>query len=263
MRNLLVRRGKLVTEMFDPSEQVFYKALYRLFGKEFWWTEWYDLKNNRVHSYLISENKTVNENQVYEFKDLFKIGNRKLPHAVFNMSSATDCASLKSGECKIGTKCYALRDERLYKTPLIYRRRQEAFWYNMNAHDLAEKMKNIMDKHGVKVLRINESGDFRTIADVEKLNLIAMLLSYYSIKTYTYTSRHLDWSVIDTKHITIIGSSQCGLDGQFIGVKGADKYAANARKLGFNSMKCPGDCSKCNACLNMKTDPKLIYVEMH
>ena len=266
MRNLLIRRGKLLYEKFTPEGRHYYSATYKLFSKVWTINEWYRKEDNTCHSYIHGSKEALSdyrEVKVIKFNHTFKIGNNKLPFAVFNMGSATDCPSLKAGECKIGNKCYALRDEQRYKTPLPYRRRQEMFWRNMSAYDLAEQMKEVMDKKGVKELRMNESGDFRSHEDVEKLNLIAMFLGYYSIKTYTYTSRDIHIDPSDMKHVTIIGSGKAGLDGQFIGVKNATSYAKEARLSGFRSIVCQGSCNICNACLDMKVKPAIIYAEMH
>ena len=54
----------------------------------------------------------------YRYNDLLlsngnsKIGNDTM---ILNMGSAMNCPSKKLGLCKLGSKCYALKAEKLYK----------------------------------------------------------------------------------------------------------------------------------------------------
>lgn len=227
--------------------------------------EIYQPEDEMIVSYF-SDGSTDVAIKTYTFHDLFKIGNKKLPFAVFNIGSATDCASAELGECKIveivGSMwgCYAFGAEALRKYPLWYRRRQEVMFTRLSAERLAELMKDEMEGK-TNVLRFNEAGEFRDPEDVAKMNQIAMYLGYYSIKTYTYSARGFEWSKIDRTHCTIIGSSQW-LDGMYIGVKNAPEKYKELRSRGINAFLCPKDCNKCSVCPNNKELQKVIVSEL-
>jgi len=199
-------------------------------------------------------------------KGLLMYGNRKLPKstAIFNMNSAKDCPSLKLGMCDVGSKCYALKAERLYPQVLPYRERQEAYWDSVNAEEFAGAFLIEVERKRERVthLRFSEAGDFKSQADVDKMNEIAFYLGYQSITVYGYTARRdLDFS--KAKHMTVLASGFTGTDGLFLGVKGAKHYHLEARKLGIRAFICPADCKVCTLCPKAKGKGTIIYAEMH
>lgn len=183
-------------------------------------------------------------------KDLLASGNTKIPSttAIFNMSSATDCPSLKLGlcaACKAGVKCYARKSEVSARPEVLpYRRRQEKYWKGIAASKFAL---DFLTVNASKVLpftalRFNEAGDFHSQACVEKADTIARILSDFGIITYCYTSRSdLDYS--NVKSLIVMGSGfrKDGISSEFrIIAKGSDK------PKGYGL--CPMDCKVCNRC---------------
>jgi hypothetical protein len=186
-----------------------------------------------------------------ELKGLISSGNIKIPTstAIFNMSSATDCMSMKLGLCaaaKAGVKCYARKSEVPSRPSVLpYRRRQEKYWLGITARKFAL---NFLAINAVKArqpftaLRLNEAGDFHSQECVGKANNIARILSDFGIATYCYTSRSdLDYSEI--KSLTVMGSGfrKEGITSEFrIIPKGEDK------PKGYGL--CVGNCKICNRC---------------
>ncbi len=67
-----------------------------------------------------------------------KIGNDTL---IFNMNSATDCPSKRLGLCDIeGGKCYAMKAEKQYPAVLPYRRKQQRYWEEYAADEIANEL---------------------------------------------------------------------------------------------------------------------------
>lgn len=176
-------------------------------------------------------------------------GNTKLPvtTAIFNISSATSCSSKKLGLCaaeKFGVKCYAKKSEDFRPQVLPYRNRQEKLWKSISAEDFAFQflMINSAKRHPFSLLRLNESGDFRTQEDVAKAEEIARLLRLQGVKTYCYTSRS-DLSFDSVKNLIISGSNfqKKGISGMFKIVK------SKKDKPKFFGM-CKMNCRICNRC---------------
>jgi len=264
MYNILIRskRAKLVKDEFNPEKEVYLIQEYRFLSKT--WHVMEIRSDWGVTVGLFSHDYAYVEKRKIKWSDLFKIGNNKLPFAVFNMSSAHECEALLRGECKVGKKkCYAWRDENVHKFPLPYRRRQEVMWRNHDEYQLAAMFKTWMDGK-TDTLRLNEAGEMRDEYDVMKANKIALFLSYYNMRVYTYSARRsMPWDKLNRDHITIIGSSLEGLDGQFIMVKDARKALKQARSLGIKAMICPSDCTKCDACPKNKEEQKIIFAQEH
>lgn len=76
------------------------------------------------------------------FKTLSKRGNLKIGKdtLIFNMGSAEDCPSLKNGYCKVGHRCYALKDEKIYPDCKPYRDRQATYWLNTQTKQIIEEI---------------------------------------------------------------------------------------------------------------------------
>ena len=182
---------------------------------------------------------------------LLSAGNMKVPSttAIFNMSSATDCPSLKLGLCKAMVDgkhvCYAKKSEVGSRpTVLPYRRKQEKFWLGVTAEDFVSQflLINALKVKPFTALRLNEAGDFHSQECVDKAEKIATYLKRFGIKVYGYTSRDdLDFS--KTKNLVVSGSGfiKDGIKNEFKIIK-----TKNDKPKGYGI--CAGDCKICNRC---------------
>lgn len=191
-----------------------------------------------------------------ELKGLIQAGNIKIPKstAIFNMSSANDCPSLKLNLCKacVGEKnfCYALKSEYEYRPNVLpYRRRQQMYWLTTTAEQFVFEfiLINVMKPIPFDKIRLNEAGDFHGQACIEKAEKIAKILHQYGVKVYCYTSRS-DLDFTGTEYLVVNGS---GFKGN--GIKNEFKMVSKA--IGRNPKlwpkgyaKCPMDCTKCDRC---------------
>jgi hypothetical protein len=188
-------------------------------------------------------------------KSLVQAGNLKIPKttAIFNMSSAQDCASLALGLCKacelnelkeLITVCYAMKAERQYPAVIPYRQRQERVWLEITAEEFVTCFLriNAVKRNKFTKLRVNEAGDFHTQECVSKLDQIAKILSKYGVVTYCYTARDdLDFSKV--KSLVVNGSSfmKDGIANEFRMIQEGDE-----RPKGM--AQCPADCRICDRC---------------
>lgn len=181
-----------------------------------------------------------------------KFGNTKLPTstAIFNLCSAKDCPSLRLGFCQAFYKgkcvCYALRGELRWTGPLPYRRRQEKLWDSLAAKEFAAQFLSIVERRRIrtKALRLNESGDFRSQADVRKASRIAELLAPAGVRVYSYTARRdLDFSKV---------SDNLVVNGSGFKVRGEFKFILSRKDRPKGYGICPMDCRKCRRCLDGK-----------
>ena len=94
------------------------------------------------------------------------------------MGPASICPSERLGFCQIKDKCYAKKSEKLYKYVLPYRIRQYKYWTETSAKTMKNDFKKILNRIRTKIryLRYNESADFFSQNDIEKLNKISELL---------------------------------------------------------------------------------------
>jgi len=192
---------------------------------------------------------------------------------MFSIGSASDCPNLFTERCQAGAQCYALKDEDRYlrsergdeRTPssIDSRRRSEIAFRGLSAEDIAhaigiasERMVRLGNPDKIRQLRINEAGDVRSKADVEKLDRIAEILTdEYDIDAYMYTaSSHIEWPDVD--HIDVNASND----------KIPDRVTDNRFKMVQNvpddEFSCLMDCSDCVACVAPGGDD-VIPVEMH
>ena len=176
-------------------------------------------------------------------------GNHKIPNttAIFNMGTATDCPSKKLGLCKVvnnGIKCYAYKAEQQYKEKVLDHREQQAkYWKNTSKEQIVTDIikKTSTKRKPITHLRINESGDFHTQEDVNKLSYISKQIKQtLNITTYGYTARSdLDFTEC---HALIKGSGHdSGNNGKCITIK-----SESDNPEGF--IICPGSCKTCNLC---------------
>lgn len=183
----------------------------------------------------------------YTLSGLLTFGNKKLPKttAIFNMCSGTDCPSKKLGMCPIinqGKRCYAIKAEQVYPQALPYRRRQERFWDSVTAEQFAAQFLANVSRKKIKIkqLRVSEAGDFRSQADVTKMDKVAGILKGAGIRTYVYSARRdLDFSKV--KHMTVNGSG-------FLATNEFRAVAEIPEKLQEGQRLCAGDCRICNLC---------------
>ena len=183
-------------------------------------------------------------------KGNIKFGNKKLPKttAVFNICAAHDCPSAKRGLCQVvnaGHTCYARRDEYLWKFPLAYRRRQEKAWDSLSASEFVAEFAGLMNRRRspTTALRLNESGDFRSQADVTKAVKIARGLQKLGVTVYCYTARK-DLDFGDIGPLMINGSG--------FKVSGEFRFIRSKKDLPKGYRICPGDCRTCTRCQNGK-----------
>jgi len=193
------------------------------------------------------------KNNAIPLNKLISSGNIKLPSttAIFNINSATDCASDKLGLCaakRFGCKCYAKKAEYFRPHVLRYRRRQTEFWDNTTPEEFVSQflMLNALKVKPFKNIRINESGDFRGQKDIEKVEKIATMLRRFGIRVYGYTSRKdLDFSKIRHTILSGSGFKKAGISNVFQIIGRHDKVLK-----GYGL--CKGDCGICKRCLQKK-----------
>jgi len=198
-------------------------------------------------------------------------GNRKIGKdtIIVNMGTATNCPaasmckfSNKSTDKKCKNKCYALKAERIYPQVLPFRKRQEKYWLNNTAEQIAEDIKITAYVHGttiIKYVRINEAGDFHTIDCVKKLIKIAELNK--KIKFYTYTHRKdlIDQITIKDlpKNLTINLSFKSDKE-NFNTFTTIEDINPNKKIL-----KCASDCRNCKLCTTKGRKGRQIVVKAH
>lgn len=175
-------------------------------------------------------------------------GNKKLPTstAIFNMTTAHDCPSLKLGLCQMPrptSKCYAMGPEWFSKDVCAHRNRQMEYWSSVTAREFVRDfLAQVTRRNGtlkVDKLRFNEAGDFRGQADVRKTENIARILKAYGVTTYLFTARKdLDFSKIE--HLIVNGSN-------FRPYRGGNIFRAVPEASGKHPV-CPGSCKTCTRC---------------
>ena len=183
---------------------------------------------------------------------LLRYGNHKIPKttAIFNMSSAKDCAAAKLNLCPVikkGIPCYARKTEKCrsmgYDMVVKHRRRQEKYWDKHSAANIADNIVKILQNKRVDVdkFRFNESGDFKTQKDVRKMSIVAKRLkNAMDIISYGYTSRSdLDFS---KANFLVKGSEHNK------GNNGRVQILDKGESVPKGYYLCPGSCKKCTIC---------------
>lgn len=189
---------------------------------------------------------------------LLSEGNIKIPPetAIFNMTSAKNCPSLKLGLCQAFCDgkhiCYAKKAEySCYPNVLPYRMMQEEYWKNITANEFVVDfvLVNSLKAKPFTSLRFNESGDFTDQRCVDKAEKIASMLHRFGIRCYNYTSRKdLDFS--RCRYLVVSGSNFTKK-----GISNIFKIIKNKKELPKGFGLCKGNCRVCKRCLmrNMKT----------
>lgn len=209
----------------------------------------------------------------------YSIGNLKIGDdtLIFNMGSATNCASGKLGLCEFFGKisCYAYKAENMYKEPLPFRSRQETYWLENDAITIAEEIAKAFArklKTPLKYVRVNEAGDFHSKDCVKKLIEIAKILPHIKFYTYTHRSDLITSKtklpanlVINCSNFTRKGFNSFSVE-KSVKTSSVKKNIVNLTKQikaihGTTALVCKGDCSKCNLC--KVTHGKTIWVPLH
>jgi len=191
--------------------------------------------------------------------DYIQSGNTKISKttAIFNMGSAHDCPNRETDNCQVPWEaCYAGKAERVYKQTLPYRRRQEYLWDCMTPELFADAFiaLNARKRKPYDSLRVSEAGDFRSDADIVRMNRIAELIE---IPVYTYSaSDYLDWSLAPSFTVNASNDFADYGDRRFMAVTGDT--------LPDNTVWCPNGlqqadgvpaddrikCGECRLCIN-------------
>lgn len=197
----------------------------------------------------------VSRKGIYDSKVPLKLGNSKIGTntLIINICGSTHCPSRALGMCELGNHCYAMKSERMFKTVRDYRIRCEVYWDAHTAEEIAADIVAFIKAQAtakrpnlVTHIRFNESGDFRTQADVDKLNRIAQCVP---VGVYGFTHRRdLDYTTL-CSNITINGSSWM-IDNEYrVHPTKASYAAATNGGLGDGDVvMCANDCTKCDAC---------------
>lgn len=205
----------------------------------------------------------------------YTVGNLKIGKdtLIYNMGSATNCSSRLLGLCHI-EKCYALKAEGFRPAVLPYRTRQEEYWLNHDAIEIAEHLLNIFASKRRKVplrfVRINEAGDFHSGKCLTKLIQIAKILPHVRFYTYTHRSdlitsqthkrlpRNL---VIQTSNFKRKGMNQFKAIPE-VKVRTMAQIPGKKKEiLKHADLACMGDCSICSLC--KVKHGKVIGVPLH
>jgi hypothetical protein len=190
---------------------------------------------------------------------------------IFNMGSANSCPSKARGFCKLGAKCYARKPESIYPDCLPYRDRQEIYWLNHSAKEIANALSDIILKRNLKkrvisYVRFNESGDFWS---QECVNKLARVAAYVRAETgvfiYGYTARK-DLNFGDIVSFSVKGSGHtAGNNGEAIARPKKDladlAHKGTYEEKGKKYTVCLADCSACNYC--KKQDGRNIVFPIH
>jgi hypothetical protein len=177
-----------------------------------------------------------------------KWGNHKLGNdiGIFNMGTATDCPSKQLGLCvthNSGYKCYALKPEQQYPTVVpAARERQGVEWNTNTAYDISVSFIDQISRRRTttRYIRYNESSDFITQDDVNKLSTVAKnVQDAIGVQTYGYSARKdLDFS---NANFLCKGSGWESNNGICIVI-------GKKEELPAGYIECGGNCKNCNLC---------------
>ena len=220
-----------------------------------------------------------------EFDFEYSLGNVKVGSdtIIVNMSTATNCMSLKLGLCPLGSsgKCYALNPEIRYVAVRKYRERQAKQWHCMTPNAMGEAFIAISNHDkSIKFVRLNESGEFRGPDDIDKLKKIAAYVKNKnsSLIFYTYTHRtdlFKDGESSNMGDNVVINGSNFMVDNAFKSVEYPD-YMEVVRKLKDRRTRfcngekviskeriteCVGSCAVCDKCKVKRK--QFIYIPIH
>jgi hypothetical protein len=218
------------------------------------------------------------EDWSFILSDYISAGNAKVSKttAIFNMNSAHDCpnyATRENGESDTGycqvpkDTCYAAKTETIYNAALPYRRRQEYLWDCITPElwakaftCLNERKRNTFDS-----IRFSEAGDFRSNADIVRVNTIAKMVD---IPVYTYSASHkLNWNLATDFTINASNDRADYGDRRFMALP-------ENKEKPENTVWCPNSlqqnagvpaedrikCGECKLCLNKEGPDVAIHI---
>lgn len=181
---------------------------------------------------------------------IVETGNLKIPSttAIFNLTSAHDCPSLRLGLCQAVVNgkncCYAKRAEFSYRPHVLpFRRRQASFWKTVTAEQFASQFMtiNALKDSPFNALRFSEAGDFNNQKDVEKMEKIARYLKKDGVRTYCYTAR---------KDLYFGGCRDLVVNGSGFMINGNEfRLIVDISKKPKGYGVCNGNCRTCSRCL--------------
>lgn len=200
--------------------------------------------------------------------DYLQFGNNKIADsvAIFNMNSATDCPNRETENCQVPWEsCYAGRAERQYKPVLPYRRRQEYLWDCMTADMWAKAFNELVSRkrNDVTAIRFSEAGDFRSNADIVKVNRIAELVD---VDVYTYSaSDYLNWSLADSFTVNQSNDFREYGDRRYMALPEGSDLPEDTVWCPFDKSDKSGDerpkCGECRLCINPEGPD--VAIELH
>lgn len=174
--------------------------------------------------------------------------------ALCNVDTAIGCVN-RCGNCSLGNECYAFKGERFPNTSKNHM--AKALWFNKSsAEEIAEEIR----ANNVEVLRINESGDFVNLEQVEKALKIAELCP--NVLVYTYSKSRFALEIFnDLKTIEKYPN--------FICIDSLDEYENLTSFIVVDSIEdvpkgepvCFGHCPSCLQCMSKRYTR--IYVVKH
>jgi len=200
--------------------------------------------------------------------DYIQFGNNKIHKsvAIFNMNAASDCPNRESDNCQVPWEsCYAGRAERQYPAVLPYRRRQEYLWDCMTPELFAEAFTELVSRkrNDVTAIRFSEAGDFRSDADIAKVDRIAELVEF---DVYTYSaSDYLNWDIAE--HFTVNQSNDFRDygDREFMALPEGSELPDNTVWCPFDYSDKSGDdrpkCGECRLCIDPEGPD--VAIELH
>ena len=207
-----------------------------------------------------------------ELKDLMSNGNKKIGKdtLIFNIGTATNCLNRKLGICTI-KNCYALKAEKQYPQVLPYRERQEKYFKNTSYIDILFNLKDILSskRKPIKYIRINESGDFKSQKEIDKIYKMAEHFKEIVFYFYTKSFSYLDFNKNKPKNVRVIYSYNNYFE--YIQYKEVKQKAfifinkiMDIKEIQKNikgSVICKGNCRTCNYC--KVTKPLKVLVKSH
>lgn len=227
----------------------------------------------RVHA------ATSVEDWSHILKDHISAGNSKVSDrtAIFNLNSAHDCPNREThaaddgegpvGQCQVEwSQCYAQKSETMYPSVKPYRQRQEYLWDIMTPELWAKAFNSLNSRKRTpfNAIRINEAGDFRSEADIIRMNEVAKNVD---VPVYTYTaSFKLDWSLATEFTVNASGRTMQHADRTFAAIDADSDMPEGYVQCPNDAQKQTGSsdpikCGECRLCIN--SDGPDVAIRLH
>lgn len=214
--------------------------------------------------------KAVRELQaeMMDFRGIvFAYGNTKIPRStlIVNLTSALHCPAKKRGLCKVDRKCYAKKDERIYKNYENKNLQVEKWINSASTIDIIKLMTVYIENAPERItkIRLSEAGDFICQNQIRQWDKIAEHFKREkNIVTYTYTARaDLDFSV--APNIIVNGSLPHILGAARMYKCIPANVFDNMWDLKTGQYKCPGSCKVCSLCASYQLMGGTIFAREH